>query len=228
MTEIKSQAEWDALDKTKEQEVVIKFGEIMVNKTGKIILHAWDNATVHAGDNATVHAWDNATVHAWDNATVRAGGNCIVIRTGKQKITKKGNAQIVNQSQKQTDRKLADWLELFNPPKQGKKIILFKRVSDVFKTQEKTPNETFWEIGKTLEHPTWEPKTQECGPGKYHGCATAFDCDLFRSLAHDKYIAVAVDKKDIYVWPKNAGYPMKVGFRKCMVLHECNRRGEKI
>ena len=106
-------------------------------------------------------------------------------------------------------------------------VTLYKRVSSDFKTQEGTNNETNWEIGRTLEHLAWEPLGLECGEGKFHACSRPFLCDQFRYKKFDKYVAIKVNIKDMYVWPKDPKFPTKVAFRKGRVLYECDRFGNQ-
>jgi len=103
------------------------------------------------------------------------------------------------------------------------KVIIYKRVSEDYKTQEGTPNETLWLIGTTVEHPAWNPNQTECGEGKFHACAQPFWCDVFRDEKTDKYIAIEVEEKDLYEWAKNPSYPQKIGFRKGKVISEVKR-----
>jgi hypothetical protein len=104
-------------------------------------------------------------------------------------------------------------------------IILYKKVSSDFKTQEGTKNETYWRINRIVEHPNWNPSNSECGEGKFHSCAFPFWCDSFRNKKGDKYIAIKVNIKDLYEWTNNPAYPKKIGFRKCKVLAEVKRTG---
>ena len=104
------------------------------------------------------------------------------------------------------------------------KVILFKRVSVDWKTQEGTKNETRWIPGSVLAHPNWEPDKQECGGGKYHACSRPYFCDEFRNMKGDKYIAIEIAKKDLYEWP-DPSYPHKIAFREGRVLHECDKYG---
>ena len=123
-------------------------------------------------------------------------------------------------------KQIDDWFELNGIEKQ-KEIILYKRVSSDFKTQEGTENETEWKIGSTLIHPSYQPETDECGKGKFHACSRPYFCDEFRDAPKDRYIALAVKLSDTYAWPKPQ-YPHKIGFGRGKVLYECDRFGEKI
>jgi hypothetical protein len=115
------------------------------------------------------------------------------------------------------------FLEKFKIEEQEGKVILYKRVSSDYKTQEGTKNETLWEVGSVVEHPSWNPAEEECGEGKFHACATAMWCDEFRSKKGDKYIAISVEKNDLYEWKNNPNYPTKIAFRKCTVIKEVDR-----
>ena len=102
-------------------------------------------------------------------------------------------------------------------------VIVYKRVSFDYKTQEGTPNETLWIIGSTIEHPSWNPHEQECGAGKFHACAKTSWCDVFRNNKTDKYIAIEVAEQDLYEWTKNPSFPQKIGFKKGKIVREVNR-----
>ena len=107
-------------------------------------------------------------------------------------------------------------------------LILFKRVSVDFKTQEGTSDETVWNIGSMVEHANWTPKDKECGAGKFHACSRPFFCNEFRSAVGDRYIAIKVNIKDLHAWTsKDAQYPHKIAFRKGKILYECDKFGKK-
>jgi hypothetical protein len=108
------------------------------------------------------------------------------------------------------------------------KVILYKRVSKEYKTQEGTSNETKWEIGSIVEHPAWEPEKEECGAGKYHAVSVPYLADGFRNKAEDKYIAIEIEVKDLYEWKKEPQYPHKIAFRKGKVLYECDGAGKEL
>jgi hypothetical protein len=107
------------------------------------------------------------------------------------------------------------------------KVILYKRVSAEFKTQETTKNETLWEIGSVIEHPAWEPASGECGEGKFHACSRPYFCDEFRNLKDDRYVAIEIKSADLHEWKDSPRYPHKIGFRAGKVLYECDRMGNK-
>jgi len=116
------------------------------------------------------------------------------------------------------------WLEKEKLEIKDGSVILYKRVSKDFKTQEGTANETIWSIGTALEHPAWKPDGEECGEGKYHACSRTKFCDEFRDKSDDRYIKLQVKIEDMYAW-ENPFYPSKVAFRKGIVLGECNQAG---
>ena len=119
-----------------------------------------------------------------------------------------------------------DWFETNGIEKKGS-VILYKKVSKDFKTQEGTENETRWKIGTTLNHPKWNPEERECGEGKYHACSKPYFCDDFRNGTDDKYIAIKINSKDLYEW-KKPEYPHKIAFRKGKILFECDKEGSAI
>jgi len=106
-------------------------------------------------------------------------------------------------------------------------VILYKKTSCDFKTQENTKNETLWIIGSTVTHPAWSPTQSECGDGKYHACSHPYFCDEFRSNIGDRYIAISININDLYEWP-NPEYPHKIAFREGKVLYECDKFGRQI
>ena len=107
------------------------------------------------------------------------------------------------------------------------KIVLYKKVSENFKTQENTKNETLWNLLTVVEHPNWKPETTECGEGKFHACSRPYFCDEFRDMLKDKYIAIEIQVKDLYEW-KNPQFPHKIAFKKGKVLYECDKYGNKL
>ena len=112
--------------------------------------------------------------------------------------------------------------------KQTKKVILYKKVSKDFKTQENTANETTWEIGRLITHTNWNPTEKECGGGKFHACAKPYFCDEFRNERSDRYIAIEIKLSDTYEWTDDPSYPHKIGFREGLPLYECDRFGRKL
>ena len=113
--------------------------------------------------------------------------------------------------------------------KSNKKIVVFKRVSKDFQTQEETNNETTWKPGNVLTHTDWQPEVSECGENKYHACSRPYFCDEFRHDKNDdRYIAVECLISDVFVWKDHPEYPHKISFRRCTVLYECDRFGEKV
>ena len=119
------------------------------------------------------------------------------------------------------------YLVRFKIPIQKKTIILYKKVSTDYKTQKTTENETLWKILTTVTCKDWHPEKNECGEGKFHGCAYPHWCDIFRE-GKGKYIAIKVKIRDLYEWQNNPAYPQKIGFREGTVLYECDRYGRQV
>ena len=252
---VKTQAELDALPSLFSEYTYIyiqseKGNWISVSK-------AWENSSVEARENSSVVAWENSSVVARENSSVEAWENSSVVARGNSSVVAWGNvgvhvfsidchvtlfmfavcwliakAKVKKESKTakiiipKTKSGLSGWME-GNAVKPSSEVILFKRVSSDFKTQEGNPNETLWAIGTTLTHPKWNPKSGECGEGKFHACSRPYFCNEFRSKKGDKYIAVEIKRVDLYAWP-NPGYPHKIGFRAGRVLYECNKFGKKI
>ena len=109
----------------------------------------------------------------------------------------------------------------------GNKVVLYKRVSHDFKTQEGTKNETNCNVGNVLEHSAWDPTKEECGEGKFHAVSKPYFGDEFRNISNDKYIAIEIEVDDLYEW-KNAHYIHKIAFKKGKVLYECDKFGKEV
>ncbi len=230
---------------------VVALENSSVEARGNSSVEAWENSSVVARENSSVVAHGNSSVVAWGNSSVVAWGNSSVEAWGnvglhiqsdavsatlymfavcwllakKAKITKKSETAtiIIPEVKAGTE----GWIESQAIEVVEKTAILFKRVSSVFKTQEGTANETIWAPGQRLSHPAWEPKTSECGSGKFHACSRPYFCDEFRSLPEDKYIAIEVAVSDLFAW-ENPQYPHKIAFRSGTVLYECDKFGKEI
>jgi len=120
------------------------------------------------------------------------------------------------------------YIERFKIKIENDIIILYKKVSKDFKTQENTANETLWLPGTKVEHHNWNPTNSECGEGKFHACAKPYWCDIFRTNKGDRYISVKVNINDIYEWKDNPVYPFKIGFRKALEIKEVDRFSSEI
>jgi len=220
---------------------VVARGNSHVEARGNSHVEARGNSHVEARENSHVVAWENSHVVAWGNSHVEAWGSVAVhlhsdlascllfafavcFELAKGKATKKSKTAMIIKSERKSGTD--GWLEAHGIEPEAN-IILYKRASKDYKTQEGTPNETLWAIGATLTHPSWSPKDSECGEGKFHACAKPYFCDDFRNNPGDKYIAIEVKRKDLYAWP-NPCYPHKIAFREGKVLYECDRYGNEI
>jgi hypothetical protein len=207
-------------------------GNSSVVARGNSSVVAWENSSVEAWGNSSVEAWGNSSVEARENSVVRAFSNfskivifgfsvAIVIPSITVKIEKKSEHAYIQHGQEQ------GWFER-NGVEKTPTVILYKRVSHDFKTQENTENETVWTIGSTLTHPAWNPKSEECGKGKFHACSKPYFCDEFRTTPKDRYIALSVKLEDTHAWEENPQYPYKIALKEAKVLYECNRFGKEI
>jgi len=206
----------------------------IVDAHGNSRVYALDNSRVYALDNSRVYAYDNSRVDAHGNSMVEAydtsfvrGYSCEAIKLFANSILQTAVDLKVVQHDNSIIKKIIEFDYFDSHGLYTDVIILYKRVSQEFKTQKNTPNETLWEIGSTVTHPEWSPKSSECGEGKYHAVAKPFFADEFRDVEGDKYIAIEIKKSDCYEW-KDARYPHKIAFREGRVLYECNRYGDKI
>ena len=197
-------------------------------------VEARESSSVVARDSSRVEARESSSVEAWGSVGVHLEGvDVTVLLYGFAVCWKKAQGTIKKESETATiiepifKEGVTRWCENEAIKVDNGKVIVFKRVSKKWQTQEGTKNETIWEPGKTLEHHDWRPNEEECGEGKYHACSRAYFCDEFRNLGDDRYVALEVAIEDMYAWPRPS-YPHKIAFRKCKVLHECDQWGDKI
>jgi hypothetical protein len=215
-----------------ENSSVVAWGNSSVEARGNSSVEAWENSSVVAWGNSSVEAWGNSSVVAWENVVVRVFSNYLkkvvlygfavafVAATITVKIEKKSeycHVQIV---------KDLGWFER-NAVEQNPVVVLFKKVSKDFKTQEGTENETTWTIGTTLTVPNWNP-ISEYGPGKFHACSRPYFCDGFRNKTGDRYVAVSIKLEDLHEWKDTPQYPHKISFKTGTVLYECDRFGKEL
>ena len=200
---------------------------------------AWENSSVVARENSSVEARENSSVVARENSSVVARGQSLVrVFSSAIKLVLHGFSILsipINLDLKFKYEKTCV-IQRYETPKfldregveeKRKTVVLFKKVSADFKTQENTRNETLWALGSTVTHPAWNPGGAECGEGKFHACSRPYFCDEFRSQRGDRYIAIKIHVTDLHEW-EGGNYPHKIAFRKGKVLYECDRHGRKV
>jgi len=252
LREIKTDEEVIIKEKLKLNYILDVYGRLIIETTlecnywNNKYIKAYGNSSIIAYGNSSVTACGNSSITACDSSSVTAYGNSSVIAYGNSLVRVMANIKLslfgfsvafvypkVNIKIKKSKTayiqriKSLSWFEN-NDIEKKPKIILFKKVSKDFKTQEGTFNETLWEIGSIIEHKSYKPEDSECGDNKFHAVSRPFFADEFRSQKDDKYIAIEIKVKDLYEWKNNPQYPHKIGFRKCKVLYECDMNGEKI
>ena len=217
---IKTQRELDALPERFEE-----YTRIEIRAAIRIIINkAWGNSNVEARENSNVEAWGQSLVRVFSSAIKLAlhGFSILSIPVSidlKFKYEKTCLIQRYDASK---------YLDREGIVAKRKSVVLYKKVSSDFKTQEKTKNETLWILGSVVTHPAWEPEKEECGEGKFHACSRPYFCDEFRNVKGDRYIAVQIKLDDLYEWPRNQQYPHKIAFREGRVLYECDKHGRKL
>ena len=209
---------------------------------GSSRVEAWGSSRVEALDSSRVEARGSSSVEAWGSSSVVAWGQTAIHHKSAAAPALFGQAVCFRYKDspapdRRSDRATiievekiggnAGWLETEGVIEADGKVILYKRVSRDWKTQENTPNETSWPIGAAMLHPAWNPTEQECGAGKFHACSRPYFCDEFRSDSDDRYIAIEVAVTDLHAWPEPY-YHHKIAFRAGTVLYECDRFGDKI
>jgi hypothetical protein len=202
-------------------------------------VEAWGNSSVEARENSSVVAWGNSSVVARENSSVVARGNVFVRLLTSIKSLAVYGFSIVGMPfdlKFKFKKEKSCLVQKFHPQpyldREGIKtikgyVILFKKVSKDFKTQEGTKNETLWEIGSTVTHPSWEPTKEECGEHKFHAVSRPYFGDEFRNVNGDRYIAIKVKVVDLYEWT-NPSYPHKIAFLEGKVLYEVDKFGKEL
>ena len=188
----------------------INFKSSRVEARGSSSVEARESSRVEAWESSSVVAWGSSRVEAWESSSVEARESSRVVARGSSSV------------KKQDDFFVRDAV----PVNKSGKAIVYKRVSEDFKTQENTANETIWTPGTKMEHPSWNP-VQECGGGKFHACSRPYFCDEFRSGSKDRYVAIEIKVVDTHQF-KNPSYPHEIAFRRGKVLYECDRFGDEI
>jgi len=218
------------------------------------IQHVYDSATIqYVCGNATIqrvygsatiqHVYASATIqyvygsatiqHVCGNATIRIESGTIDIMLGAAVAFVLGKCTIKSKSKTNTIIQRPEsgtvdlWMMSEGVVAELGYVVLFKRVSSQYQTQENSLRETTWTPGTTLEHSSWDPHKEECGAGKYHACSLPVFCDEFRSTYGDKYVAIRVKTSDMHAW-KDPAYPHKIAFRKGTVMYECDLSGKEI
>jgi hypothetical protein len=188
---------------------------------------ARESSHVVARESSHVEASNEVSIHNHSDSTViEIAGYAVIFAIKVAKFLKKEDtATIINlPARKYT---VTEWIDREAVNKIDGKVILYKRVSSDWKTQENEKNETLWALGSVMIHPKWNPNKEECGEGKFHACSRAYFCDEFRNKTGDHYIAIAVNETDLFTWPEPS-YPHKVAFKKGKVLFECDQYGKEI
>jgi hypothetical protein len=240
--------DWIAVNKARENSSVEARENSSVEAWENSSVVARENSSVVARENSSVEAWENSSVEAWENSSVVARENSSVVAwensvvrvlSASVKLALHGfsvaflpitiNLKIEKKSEHSHIQVVQElgWFEC-NAVDKTATVVLYKRVSSDFKTQENKKNETLWQIGSTVEHPAWNPSEAECGEGKFHACSRPYFCDEFRSTKGDRYVAIEIAAEDLYEWTKFPDYPHKIGFRKGTVMYECDRFGKKL
>lgn len=221
---ISTQAQWDALPERFEEYTRVLIEDtparLTVNRTPI-------NSSVVARGNSSVVAHACVGVHLQSDlasVVLFAFSVCWILARSATRVKKESPTAIVIEPAFRDG--VEGWLDK-EAIEDGATIVLYKRVSKDFKTQEREPWETTWTAGAKLEHPKWSPSRGECGEGKFHACSRPYFCDEFRTVQGDRYIAIEVAKADLYAWP-NPAYPHKIAFRAGKVLHEVNRLGKPV
>ena len=230
---VNTQNEWDALpDGFEVPTRIVITGDVTIrNNKSRAMVEARGSSRVEAWGSSRVVARGSSSVVAWGQSIVRVLSEGIrLVAHGLSIVSIPVNIHLsFNHDESVTIHRytIQAYLDRGGVEVADGAVVLFKRVSNDFKTQEGKTNETEWKIGTTVTHKEWEPTLGECGKGKFHACSRPYFCDEFRSKPQDRYVAIQIKIKDLYEWP-DAQYPHKVAFREGRVLYECDKFGRKV
>jgi hypothetical protein len=187
----------------------------------------WESSHAELWESSHAELWGSTSVHQRSTKAPTLNGHsaCFLHPGYAVPILASTTAMIINVPAQPSNT--AEWLDANGVVETDRVVVLYKRVSKDFLTQEGEPWQATWAIGEVKEHPSWEPTKSECGAGKFHACSRPYFCDEFRSVADDRYVALRIEAADLYAWP-NAEYAHKIAFRKAVVLFECDRYGKEI
>src|SRR3990167_7246932 len=154
---VRTQAEYDEVKDLPGVLIEIRGATEDIFVSGSSTVTAYDSSTVTAYGSSTVRASGSSTVTAYDSSTVTASGSSTVTAYGAtvlvvnpesavsytmpskaaQIITRNAPPLITNE----------EWLDRWGIKANRGKVILYKRVSENWQTQENTRNETVWTPG---------------------------------------------------------------------------------
>ncbi len=205
---------------------------VVARESSRVV--AWGSSRVVARESSRVEAWESSRVVAWGQVSVHGRSTespelhgqavCFLYDGAGVPVRRSDNATVIHI---QKPSGTAGWLEAEGVLETDGLVVLYKRVSKDFLTQEGTPNQTTWVVGEVKTHPAWDPTSGECGGGKFHACSRPYFCDEFRELRDDVYVAIQIKVADLYAWP-NPSYQHKIAFREGAVLFQCDRFGDEI
>ena len=207
---------------------VVARGSSHVEARGSSHVEAWGSSHVEAWESSHVEAWGSVAVHVhseFSAVDLFSFAVAILVVAAATKVVKKSTTATIVLPVAPTGT--PGWLEA-HAIEPSEKVVLYKRVSKDWKTQEDTPNETVWEPGRTLEHGAWNPTEEECGGGKFHAVPRPYFGDEFRSVVGDRYVAIEIAAADLHAWDSSPSYPHKIAFRKGTVLREVDRFGKEM
>ena len=225
--EIRSQVEWDALPQTTGPTVVkVMAGHVVIvdDRGYQIVLYG--NSIAELRDNSRAVLWGTSTAHVHGlSAAVDLRGYSAAFAHVAAKVKRHGKTTTIIKPV--ALKGTLGWLGRECVAVKRGTVVLYKRVSSEWLTQEGTKNETSWKPGARLAHKAWDPTSSECGEGKFHGCSRPYFCDEFRGAAGDRYVAISVHVDDLHAWD-DGQYPHKVAFRAGRVLHEVDQWGDEV
>ncbi len=205
---------------------VVGINNSYITASGHCKIDLWDFAYASIDHFSSLSAHDFSCVRVLSSSCHLSlfGFSTGIIHNSSHFTIKKEKNCVVKSIPFDTDY---DFFLKHSIPIKKDKAIIFKSVSENFETQEGMPNQTKWEIGKTLVCKNFNPQLSECGEKKFHGVSHPIFAFEFRSDPNDRFIAIEVKVSDTFQWT-NPKYPHKIAFRKGKVLFECDITGRRI
>ena len=173
--------------------------------------------------HSSVEAWGNSSVVAWGNSSVVAGKWTAVHKMRGHVGFIEGGVVI----EWPTIRTPQDWCDYYGVRVTDGVALVFKGVNQEYQSPRGTAYIPLLEV----EAPDWDGGAVECGEGLHFSPAPALTHEFLptewlRDRAV-KYVACGVKLEDMAIHP-NGAYPHKCKARRCLVLYECDRRGEPV
>jgi hypothetical protein len=181
----------------------------------------WDSSHAELRDSSHAELRDSSHAVLWDSSHAELRSPLVAVHKqinswSKPKVTGKG--VVIEVLPCKTPE---EWCERYGLKVSRGAATLYKALDADLKA---TRNFAY-PIGETVAAPDWDGGVAECGGGLHFSPSPAHALDFNREAK--RFVACRVKLADIAVH-EDATYPAKVKAKRCRVLYEVDRRGEKV